>query len=222
MKRQIKDAVYGHLATVTKALSSAKRLEIIELLSQGEKSVEMIAEQANLGLKNASAQLKELRAARLVEPRKDGRYVYYRLTDPDVALFWIKLRNFAQDKIVELQKITQDAFNGPQILDDMDRKELLAKAKSGAVVLIDVRPSDEYAAGHLPFAVSIPAADISKHLKSLPKNKRIVAYCRGPYCFFAQEVVEKLRKSGFKAANLKDSVFDWSDLGLPVEIGVGQ
>ena len=217
MKRQIKDAIYSHLATLTKALSSPKRIEIIDLLCQGEKTVEAISEQAALGLKNASAQLKELKAARLAESRKQGKYVFYRIADPSVAQFWIRLRTFGHDRISEIQKITEDAFQGPEVLEQMDRKTLLSKAKRGEVVLIDVRPADEYKSGHIPFAVSVPASEISKHLKSFPKKKEIVAYCRGPYCFFAKEAVETLRKHGFKAYNLKDSVHDWSEHGLPVE-----
>ena len=217
MKRQIKDAIFGHLASVTKALASPKRLEIIELLSQGEKSVETIAEQAALGVKNASAQLKELKSAHLVESRRDGKYVFYRLADTEVAHFWSKLRSFSHDRIAEIQRITNEAMAVPEVLEEVSRKELLQRAKKGDVVLIDVRPEDEYQAGHLPFAISIPISELSKHLKTLPKKKEIVAYCRGPYCFFAKDAVETLLKSGFKARRLSDGVHDWSSRGLPVE-----
>ena len=217
MKRQIKDAIYGHLASLTKAFSNPKRIEIIDLLCQGEKSVEAVAEQACLGLKNASVQLKELKSARLVESRKDGKYVYYRIADPSVARFWIKLRTFGHERITEIQNITQRALAGPEALEQMDRRTLLAKAKRGDVIIIDVRPFDEYESGHLPFAISIPASEVVKHLKTLSKKKEVVAYCRGPYCFLAKEAVETLRKNGFKAYNLKDSVHDWSAHGLPVE-----
>jgi DNA-binding transcriptional ArsR family regulator len=186
MKRQIKDAIYGHLAALTKALSSPKRIEIIDLLCQGEKTVEAISEQADLGLKNTSAQLKELKVARLVESRKEGKYVYYRIADVSVAQFWIRLRTFGHDRISEIQKITEDALGGPEVLEQMNRKTLLAKAKRGEVVLIDVRPADEYESGHLPFAISVPSSEIGKHLKTLSKKKEVVAYCRGPYCFFRQ------------------------------------
>ena len=217
MKRQIKDAVYGHLASLTKALSSPKRIEIIDLLCQGEKTVETISEEANLGLKNASAQLKELKAAHLVDSRKDGKYVFYRIADPSVAQFWIRLRTFGHDRITDIQKITEEVLSGPEVLEQMDRKTLLKKAKDGEIVLIDVRPTDEYESGHIPFAISVPASEVLKHLNELPKKKEIVAYCRGPYCFFAKDAVETLRKRGFKAFNLKDSVHDWAEHGLPVE-----
>ena len=217
MRRQIKDAIYGHLATVTKALSSPKRLEIIELLSQGEKTVEAVSEQAALGVKNASAQLKELKSAHLVESRRDGKYVYYRISDSEVAQFWIKLRSFGHSKIAEIQRITNEAMAVPEVLEEVSRKELLAKAKRGDVVLIDVRPTDEFETSHLPFAISVPISELSKHLKVLPKRKEIVAYCRGPYCFFAKDAVETLLKNGFKAKRLSDGVHDWTSHGLPVE-----
>jgi rhodanese-related sulfurtransferase len=217
VKRQIKDAIYGHLATIAKALSSPKRIEIIDLLCQGEKTVEAIAEHAALGLKNASAQLKELKAARLVESRKEGKYVFYRIADPSVAQFWIRLRTFGHERISEIQKITEDALGGPEVLEHMNRKTLLAKAKRGEIVLIDVRPTEEYESGHLPLAISIPVDEISRHLKLFPKRKEIVAYCRGPYCFLAKEAVELLRRHGFKAYQLKDSIHDWLGEGLPIE-----
>lgn len=217
MKRELKDAIYSSLAGVTKALGSPKRLEIIEILSQGEKTVEVIAEHTALGIKNASAQLKELRSARLVDSRKDGKFVYYRLADASVVHFWLSLRDFAEQRSVELQAIMRDALSSPDTLEEMSRKELLARAKRGEVVLIDVRPRDEFETAHLPFAISVPIDEIPKYLKTLSKNKEVVAYCRGPYCFFAKEAVEELKKRGFKASRLKDSVHDWKTHGLPLE-----
>jgi rhodanese-related sulfurtransferase len=218
MKRQIKDSIYGYMGIVTKALGSPKRLEIIELLSQGEKSVETIAEQAELGLKNASAQLKELKAARLVDSRKDGKYVFYRLSDPQVARFWIELRRFSQNRVAEIQQLVSDAIGGEDVLEKIDRETLLKRAKSGDVILVDVRPEDEFSEAHLPYARSIPITELKARLKDLPKSKTIVAYCRGPYCFYAKDAVELLRKKGFKAEPLKDSVYDWVVDGFPIEI----
>lgn len=215
-RRQIKDAIYGQLASLTKALSSPKRLEIIDLLCQGEKSVEAIAEGAHLGIKNASAQLKELRSARLVEARRQGKNVFYRIADPSIAHFWTRFRTFGHEQLHEIQKIAHAAFEAPEALKKMSRKALLTRAKRGDVVLLDVRPADEFDAGHLPYAISVPLSELRKHLKSLPKKSDIVAYCRGPYCFFAEEAVEKLRKHGFKAFNLKDSVVDWAEHGMPI------
>lgn len=214
--REIKDAIYSQLASLTKALSNPKRLEIVDLLCQGEKTVEAISEQAAMGVKNASAQLKELKSARLVESRREGKYVYYRIADPTIAQFWTRLRTFGHSQLNELREITRTALNVPEALEEMSRKTLLAKAKRGDVILLDVRPVDEYETAHLPYAISVPISQLPKHLKTLSKNKEIVAYCRGPYCFFAKEAVETLRKKGFKAYNLKDSVVDWSDHGMPL------
>jgi DNA-binding transcriptional ArsR family regulator len=217
MNREIKDAIYSQLSIITKALSSPKRLEIIELLSQGEKSVEAIAEQAGLGIKNSSAQLKELKSAGLVNSRRDGKFVYYRLADDSITDLWRHLSQFAQGHLGELQKIMVESLSAPEALEQISRKELLLRAKRKEIILIDVRPNDEYEAAHLPFAMSIPASDITKHLRSLPKNKEIVAYCRGPYCFLAKEAVEVLSRKGFKARRLQDSVHDWKSYGLSLE-----
>lgn len=214
MKRQIKDAIYSNIATITKVLSSPKRLEILELLSQSEKTVETIAEQAELGIKNASAQLKELKSARPLDSRKEGKYVYYSIVDKSVAQFWIQLRSFSEKRIIELQKIATEALYFPDELVKINRKELLSRAKSGDVIIIDVRPHDEFKTAHIPYAVSIPISNLSKHLKKFSKDKEIVAYCRGPYCFFAKEAVEILRAKGFKAKRLQDSVHDWQANGL--------
>lgn len=217
MKRQIKDALYEQFARSTKALSSPKRIEILDLLCQGEKTVEAIAEQANLGIKNASAQLKELKSALLVETRRNGKYVYYRISNNSVADFLLGLRTFSEKQFSEIQKIASASFNDIASMEPVNRKQLLAQAKKGEVILLDVRPSDEYAQSHLPFAVSIPISELKKELRNLPKDKEIVAYCRGPYCFFANEAVELLKQQGFKASRLKDSVHEWASHGLPIE-----
>lgn len=217
MKRLVKDALYEQFARTTKALSSPKRIEILDLLSQGEKTVEMISEQASLGVKNASAQLKELKSALLVDARRDGKYVHYRLASNSVAELLLRLRTFSEGHFAEIQKIASEAFEDAVSMEPVNRKQLLAQAKKGDVILLDVRPSDEYTQLHLPYAISVPISDLQKELKNLPKNKEIVAYCRGPYCFFAKEAVELLTKKGFKASRLKDSVQEWASHGLPVE-----
>jgi rhodanese-related sulfurtransferase/predicted transcriptional regulator len=217
MKRQIKDALYEQFARSTKALSSPKRIEILDLLCQSEKTVETIAGQANLGIKNASAQLKELKSALLVESRRDGKYVYYRISNNSVADFLLGLRTFSEKQFAEIQKIASEAFKDTASMEPVNRKQLLAQAKKGEVILLDVRPADEYAQSHLPFAVSVPISELKKAIQNLPKDKEIVAYCRGPYCFFANEAVELLKKQGFKASRLKDSVHEWASHGFPVE-----
>lgn len=212
MSRNIKNILYDQFSRTTKALSSPKRLEIIDLLSQGEKSVETIAEQADLGVKNASAQLKELKSAHLVDSRKDGKYVFYYIADTGVINLWREIRSFGEKRFNEIQKITKDVFSGVDELEDVNRKTLLARVKKGEIILLDVRPVDEYETAHLPFAISIPSSEISKRLKEIPKDKEIIAYCRGPYCFMAKTAVEILRKKGFKASRLKDSVHDWPEI----------
>lgn len=217
MKRKAKDSAYASISTITKALSSPKRIEILELLSQCEKTVEDIADQAELGLKNASAQLKELKSARLLDSRKDGKYVYYFLASKFVAKFLIHLREFSEETSVELQKITQEAFASPHDLSSIDKKSLLSRAKKGEIVIIDVRPDDEYKTGHIPFARSVPISQLKTAMKGFSKDTEIVAYCRGPYCFFAKDAVELLRAKGFKAMRLQASVTDWQLAGFPIE-----
>lgn len=216
MKRQIKDAIYEQLARSTKALGHPKRIEILDLLSQGEKTVELIAEQAELGIKNASAQLKELKSALLVDSRKDGKHVYYRLANQQTADFLLYLRKYSEHQFSELQKIVDEAFSSNDEMESVNRKQLLSKVKRGEAILLDVRPADEYQNAHLPFAYSVPISELSAQMKTLPKDKDIIAYCRGPYCFFAKEAVDILRKKGFKAQRLKDSIHEWESHGLPV------
>lgn len=217
MSRAAKNAIYDQLAIITKALSNPKRLEMIELLSQGEKSVEVISEQADMGVKNTSAQLKELKSANLVSSRRDGKFVYYRLANDSITDLWRSLNNFAQEHLSELKKIMFESLSAPEALEHVSRKDLLQRVRRKEIILIDVRPLDEYETAHLPFALSIPANELAKHLRLLPKNKEIVAYCRGPYCFLAKETVEKLKRKGFSASRLQDSVHDWKSYGLPLE-----
>lgn len=216
MKRNTKDSIYEQLTRLTKALSNPKRIEILDLLSQSEKTVEMISEQAHLGIKNASAQLKELKSALLVESRRDGKYVYYRLANTETNRFLIALKEFGKIQFTEIQSILLNTFNSKDELECVDRKQLLAKVKRGDTILLDVRPSEEYEFAHLPHALSVPMSHLNEKMKTLPKNKEIVAYCRGPYCFFAKDAVEILREKGFKAKRLKDSVSEWELAGIPI------
>ena len=218
-KRAIKNALYEEFARVGKALSSPHRLEILDLLSQGEKSVEALAEHAGLTVGNASAQLKLLRAARLVERRREGQRIYYRLADAEVANFWLSLRDLAENRYAELRSLAERFFSDPDGAAPVDRKSLLARARRGDVTVIDVRPADEFTAGHIAGARSIPYSELRDRLATLPKTKEIVAYCRGRYCVFAIDAVAMLRKNGFRASRLEDSVHDWRNAGLPIEAG---
>lgn len=216
IKRNIKNAIYEQLARSTKALGHPKRIEILDLLSQVEKTVEQISQQAEMGIKNASAQLKELRSALLVDSRKDGKHIYYRLSNPQTNQLLHSIRKYSEQQFSELQKIATEAFASVDELESVDRKQLLSKARRGEVILLDVRPVEEFDQAHLPFAHSVPISELSQKMKTLPKSKEIIAYCRGPYCFFAKEAVETLRKKGFKAHRLKDSIADWESKGLSV------
>lgn len=218
--RETKDQVYEWVATIGKAASSPKRLEILDILCQGEKSVEILARQANLNVKLASAHLKVLKAARLVEYRRVGKNIYYTLAGDEVARFWVGLRRLAELRFLEIEKTLNEYFGDRDSLLEMDRKTLLSRAKNGDVIIIDVRPSNEFEAGHLPYAKSIPLSELKKRLKEVPKNKPIVAYCRGPYCVLSHEAMELLRKRGRKVSRLSDGVSEWAAFGLPVEKGV--
>lgn len=215
--RQLKSYLYEQVARIGKALASPKRLELIELLCQGEKTVEMLAVQAEISVKLASAHLKELRLARLVEIRKDGKYVLYRLASTSVADLWVTLRSEAEERLVELQVALANIVAYGDDLEGFDRKSILKKAAAGEVLMLDVRPSDEYATAHLPHARSLPVDELKKRLAELPKDTPVVAYCRGPFCLMAKDAVELLRRKGYRAFHLSDGVAEWRAHGLPIE-----
>jgi rhodanese-related sulfurtransferase len=215
--REVKDRLYEQVSRIGKALASPKRLELVELLCQGEKSVETLAQQADISVKLASAHLKELRAARLVGSRKDGRYVIYRLFDPGVAELWVSLRAAAEERLLELQMALRSLVAVGTELVGVDRNVILKQAREGEVVVIDVRPDEEFEAGHLPYARSLPLSELKKRLNELPKDKPLVAYCRGPFCMMANEAVALLLKQGYWAFKLDDGVAEWRAKGLPVE-----
>lgn len=217
--RPVKDHLYAQVARIGKALSSPKRLELIELLCQGEKPVELLAEQADLSVKLASAHLKELRLARLVDTRKEGKYVHYRLAAPSVADLWVALRGEAEERLVELQMALAGLVRHEADLQGMDRKTILKAARQGEVLMLDVRPADEFAVAHLPHARSMPLAELKKRLGELPKDLPVVAYCRGPFCLFAQDAVALLHRHGYQAHHLSDGVAEWRARGLPVATG---
>jgi rhodanese-related sulfurtransferase len=208
-------AFLEQFARIGKAMASPSRLELLDLLSQSEKSVETLVEQSSLNLKNASAQLKILKDAGLVKARREGKYVFYSLSDETVGAFWSNLQEFSARRLAELQKLSTELMSDPDLV-GLSRKELLARAKRDEVLLLDVRPEDEFLAGHLPYAKSIPLAELKSRLSKLPKNKEIVAYCRGPHCLFAVEAVRLLKKSGHKAKRLDDGVQEWKAAGFPI------
>ncbi|MDI1269614.1 MAG: metalloregulator ArsR/SmtB family transcription factor [Polaromonas sp.] len=215
--RQIKDHLYEQVARIGKAVASPKRLELIELLCQGEKTVEVLAAQAEISVKLASAHLKQLRMARLVDTRKEGKYVLYRLASTSVADLWVNLRAEAEERLVELQVALASIVEHGDELEGIDRAAILKKAKAGEVLVLDVRPEEEFASAHLPHARSLPVDELRKRLKELPKDVPVVAYCRGPFCLMARDAVELLRRRGYRAFHLTDGVAEWRARGLPLE-----
>jgi rhodanese-related sulfurtransferase/DNA-binding HxlR family transcriptional regulator len=216
--REIKNHLYEQVARLGKAIASPKRLELIELLCQGEKTVEVLAAQAEISVKLVSSHLKELRLAHLVETRKDGKHVYYRLASDSIADLWVTLRTEAEQRLVELQVALASLVSHGDDLESLDRNAILKKAKSGAVLVLDVRPQEEYDAAHLPHARSLPIDELKKRLAELPKDTLVVAYCRGPFCLMAKDAVELLRKEGYRAMHLTDGVAEWRAQGLPIEM----
>lgn len=211
-----KDHLYEQVARVSKALGSPKRLELVDLLCQGEKPVETLAAQSGISLKLASAHLRALRLAQLVETRKEGKYVLYRLAGTGVADLWVNLRSQAQERLVELQLALQALADQRDDLQGLDRAAILKKARAGEVVVLDVRPGDEFASGHLPFARSLPVPELKKRLAELSRDVPVVAYCRGPFCVMARQAVALLRSKGYRAFHLTDGVAEWRARGLPV------
>jgi rhodanese-related sulfurtransferase/DNA-binding transcriptional ArsR family regulator len=215
-KRIFKDRVYEQLARISKAVASPQRLELLDLLTQSPRTVENLAQEAHLTVANTSRHLQILRTAHLITAEKEGVFVRYRLTDDAVADFYRALRILAASHLAELDQVTRQFFAERAELEPVNRKALLARARKGLVTIIDVRPAEEYRAGHIAGAMSIPVEELKTRLAELPRNQEIVAYCRGPYCVFAAQAVEILRTHGFQAVRLEDSVTDWRAHGLPV------
>ena len=214
--RDIKNHLYEQVARIGKALASPKRLELIELLCQCEKTVETLALQAEISVKLASAHLKELRVARLVETRRDGKYIFYRLASASVADLWVNLRAEAEERLVELQMALASVLEHGDELKGVDRASILDRASRGDIIVLDVRPEDEFSVAHLPHARSLPVEELKKRLSELPRDVPVVAYCRGPFCLMAKEAVELLRQKGYQAFHLTDGVAEWRARGLPV------
>lgn len=217
-KREFKDKVFGELAKISNALSNPRRLEIIDLLSQGERTVEKISKETGMSVANASQHLQVLKAGNLVEVRRNGNFIIYRLASGKVALIWQLFRELGTERIAEIEKIVKDFRGQKQGLESVTIDELLKKMKNENVLLIDVRPLEEYEAGHIANAISIPMDQLTQKLKELPKDKEIIAYCRGPFCVFADEATVFLMKKKFNAKRLEEGFPDWKLRGLPIEI----
>lgn len=214
--RLLKDLLYEQVARVGKALSSPKRLEILEMLAQGEKAVETISAEVAIDNKLASAHLKALKEARLVQARRDGKRMIYSLTGPDVAQLGVTLRQVAKEHVIELRMALQNMMAEPGRLVSVDRKTLMAQAKSGEVIVLDVRPQDEFDTAHLPYARSLPLNELAQRLAELPCGLEIVAYCRGPFCLMSDEAIKLLQAHGYRARKTFDGVTEWQAAGLPL------
>lgn len=215
--KDTKKELLGQFARIGKAVSSSARLELLDLLDQGEKPVETLAKQAGLSVTNTSNHLKELRNAALVASRKEGLYVYYRLSDPAVHEFLRCLQDIAVRQLAEVREIVNDYFREPDTLEPVAAGDLLERLRTDDVLVLDVRPEDEYASGHIPGALSIPAADLQRRLTELPRDREVVAYCRGPYCVLALQAVKALRSAGYRARRMEGGLPDWRAGGMTVE-----
>jgi rhodanese-related sulfurtransferase len=217
--RQFKDPLYAQFARIGHAVASPKRIELLDLVSQGEKTVETLAEQAATPVKNTSAHLRVLRQARLVETRREGTYVYYRLAGDDVFRFLRDLQRLARSRLAEVERVADLYISGRDALEPVSLRELRRRMQAGDVTVIDVRPAEEYRAAHIPGALSIPVAQLKRRLAEIPKRKEVVAYCRGPYCVYSVEAVEFLRERGYRARRTDEGLPDWRGSGLPVAVG---
>jgi rhodanese-related sulfurtransferase/predicted transcriptional regulator len=219
-KREFKDNVYGELAKITKSMANPHRLEIIELLAQGEFSVEQIAEQTNLSIANASQHLQVLKLAQLVDINRQGNFIYYRLANTNVFKTWRALRELGVERIATIEKLVKDFRQSKFKFESVTIAALLQKLESGKVTILDVRPQTEFDKGHIANAVSIPIDELKDRMSELPKRTEIIAYCRGPFCVYADEAVALLSKAGYKATRLEEGFPDWQIQELPVEVSL--
>jgi ArsR family transcriptional regulator len=212
-----KQALYGEFALVARALGSPHRLEMIEPLAQGERGVEALAERVGLTVANASQHLQQLRRAGLVASRREGKFVLYRLADDAVLGLTAALSGVAQRNLAEVDRIRRAYFAERDSMEPVSREDLLGRMRDGLVTVLDVRPADEFATGHLPGAVNIPLGELEQRLAELDPQQEVVAYCRGPWCVLSFEAVAALRARGFSVRRLEDGLPEWKASGLPVE-----
>ena len=212
-----KQDVHAQLARVGKALSHGNRLELLDFIAQGPRSVDELATMTRLSVANASKHLQELRRAGLVRARKEGLRVFYELAGPDVVDLIAALGLVAETRLAEMAQLVRTYITARDDLEPIPAAELLKRSKQGLVTVLDVRPANEFAAGHLPGAINVPVEDLGKRLRKLPKGREVIAYCRGPYCLLSVDAVALLRTKGYKARRLEDGFPEWKASGLPVE-----
>lgn len=218
--REFKDALYAQFARLGHALASPKRIELLDLLAQGEKTVKALVEQAAIPVKNTSAHLRVLRQARLVETRRDGTYVYYRLADQEVSGLLQAFQALGHRRLAEVQQVVRHYLDGRDQFEPVTLRELRALLREGEVTVVDVRPFEEFEAGHIPGAISLPVADLKRRLREVPKSREVIAYCRGRYCVYSLEAVTLLRKHGYRARRVEVGFPEWRTARWPVESGV--
>jgi rhodanese-related sulfurtransferase/DNA-binding MarR family transcriptional regulator len=215
--RAAKDALFDGFAGVAKALASGRRAEIVDVLAQGERSVEEIALELGQSVANTSQHLQQLLRAGLVRTRRDGTRIYYALAGPRVAALWAAVRDVAAEHVAELDGLAAAYLGDRSQLASLTRAELVERMRTGDVLVIDVRPEPEFHSGHIAGAVSVPIGELTRRLRGVPKDRQVVAYCRGPYCVFADDAVRALRRRGYRAARLEDGYPEWAGAGLRVE-----
>ena len=217
-----KQTLFAQFAAVAKAVAHPHRLAMIEQLAQGERSVELLADRVHLSIANASQHLQQMRQAGLVVARREGKFVFYRLGDESVLDLLAAVRRVAERNLAEVDRVVRGYFNDRDSMEPVSRAELMDRIKLGLVTLLDVRPADEFALGHLPGALNVQLKDLKQRLARLSKSKEIVAYCRGPYCVLSYEAVALLRARGFKVRRLEDGLPEWRAAGLPIETGTNR
>jgi rhodanese-related sulfurtransferase/DNA-binding transcriptional ArsR family regulator len=217
--RAAKDALFDEFAEVAKALSSGRRGEIVDVLAQGERSVEQVAGEIDQSVANTSHHLRALARAGLLTTRREGTRIYYALASDRVGELWAAVRDVAEAHVAGLERLAAASLGDRHGIEVVDRNELAARLKAGAVVVLDVRPPSEFGAGHIAGARSVPIGELRQHLKALPVDAEVVAYCRGPYCVYADDAVRELRRRGFTASRLEDGYPEWKRAGLPVAAG---
>jgi rhodanese-related sulfurtransferase/DNA-binding MarR family transcriptional regulator len=217
--RHAKDALFDGFAEIAKALASGRRAEVIDVLGQGERAVEDLAGEIGQSVANTSHHLRTLARAGLVTSRRDGTRIFYRLASDQVGELWASVRAVAADHVAGFEALAGAYLGDRDGLETIDRHELASRMRRGDVVVVDVRPSSEFAAGHLRGARSVPPGELRRHLRAIPKDADVVAYCRGPYCVFADDVVRQLRRRGYRARRLEDGYPEWRRAGLPTAVG---
>jgi len=215
--RHFKETIYEQFARIGKAVANPRRLELLDLLCEGPRTVNALATQIGQSLANTSHHLQVLRAAHLVESEQAGTYVTYRIAGDDVSALFLTVRELAESRLAEIERVTASFLKEREAMEPIDSAGLLARMHEGSVTLLDVRPPEEYLVGHVPDAVSVPLGDLERRIDELPRDQEIVAYCRGPYCVLALEAVNLLRSRGFDAVRMEDGVRDWRAKGFEVE-----